>query len=131
MAVLDGARAFGRSQCGEMSAEVPGSERKAKTNQGETRAGSGCAAGSPPWQSYGACGGETPATGVPATGTAYLPRFLAQNVEEVVLVLTEARNELCCRAEVSASRFGGGAQAELGRSSRRRCCDRASSDWTP
>jgi hypothetical protein len=77
MAVLDGARAFGRSQCRETSAEGPGSERKAKTSKGEMRAGSGCAAGSPPWQSYGACGGETLATGVPATGTAYVPRFLA------------------------------------------------------
>ena len=73
----------------DLSANKSVSVPRANVNRTKACTGQWCAAGSPPRRSCGACGGETPATGVLATGTAYVPRFLAQNVEEVVLVLTE------------------------------------------
>ena len=54
-----------------------------------------------------------PATGVPATGAAHVPGFLAQNLEGVEVVLTVRWIGRRCDAVVPAARSSGGARAAL------------------
>ena len=108
MAVLDGARAFGRSQCGETSADGPRSERKAKTSEGKMRVGARLCYSELAMENCGTVIGGVVASAVSASAMVYGRANLAKKDKGSALVLTEAwiGPEMACKA--SATRSGGG-----------------------